>query len=240
MGIVHKSAERFKIALLQKGFHDLFVKICHLLDKFRTRQFRFVLQLCGNFANREILAFARVIIDNRLHLQQIYDAGERILLADRELDGASRSFKLIAQFSDHALEIGAHSIHLVDERDARHIVAVGLPPYGLGLRLHAADGAEHAHGSIENAKRTLDLHRKIDVSGGIDNIDRTALPLTSNRRGLDGNAALALLDHKVGRSVAIMDIAMFMDLSRIKKNPLGGGCFASIDMGNNADISHIR
>src|SRR4028118_726552 len=36
-----------------------------------------------------------------------------------------------------AVEVGAEAVHLVDERDARHAVAVGLAPDGLRLRLDA-------------------------------------------------------------------------------------------------------
>ena len=49
-----------------------------------------------------------------------------------------------AHHRDAAVEVGADAVHLVDERDARHPVAVGLAPHRLRLRLDAGDGVEHA------------------------------------------------------------------------------------------------
>jgi len=58
---------------------------------------------------------------------------------------------------DGALEVGADAVHLVDERDARHLVVVGLAPDGLGLRLDTGDGVEHRHRAVEHAEAPLDL-----------------------------------------------------------------------------------
>ena len=60
---------------------------------------------------------------------------------------------------DDAHEVRADAIHLVDEGDARNAVLVGLTPDRLGLRLDAADRAEHGDGAVENAQRALHLDR---------------------------------------------------------------------------------
>ena len=67
---------------------------------------------------------------------------------------------------DDLVEVGAGAVHLVDERKARHGVLVGLAPDGLGLRLHAADRAQHEHRAVEHAQRTLDFDGEVDVSRG--------------------------------------------------------------------------
>ena len=66
--------------------------------------------------------------------------------------------------SHAAIGIGADAVALVDEGDARHVVAVGLAPHRLGLRLDAADGAEHRHRAVEHAQAALDLDGEVDVA----------------------------------------------------------------------------
>jgi hypothetical protein len=56
---------------------------------------------------------------------------------------------------DRALEVGADPVHLVDERDARHAVLVGLAPDGLGLRLDAGDRVEDGDGAVERSTSTV-------------------------------------------------------------------------------------
>ena len=84
--------------------------------------------------------------------------------------GLACNFSL--DIGDDALEIRTHPVHLVDERDARHAIFVGLPPHGFGLRLDAADRAEHRDRAVENAQAALDFNREIDVARRIDNIYR--------------------------------------------------------------------
>ena len=73
--------------------------------------------------------------------------------------------------ADDLVEVRAGAVHLVDERNTRHAVLVGLTPDGFRLRLHAADGAEHEHRAIEHAQRTLDFDREVDVAGRIDDVE---------------------------------------------------------------------
>jgi hypothetical protein len=77
---------------------------------------------------------------------------------------------------DARVEVGARAVELVDEADARHVVAVGLTPDGLGLRLNAGHAVEHRDRAVEHAQRALDLDGEVDVAGGVDDVDLVALP----------------------------------------------------------------
>ena len=72
---------------------------------------------------------------------------------------------------DAAVELRADPVHLVDEADPRHVVAVGLPPHRLGLRLDAGHGVEHRDRAVEHAQGALDLDGEVDVPGGVDDVD---------------------------------------------------------------------
>ena len=129
--------------------------------------------------------------------------------------------------------------HLVDERDARHVVAVRLAPDRLGLRLHAAYGAEHADSSVKHPEGAFDLHREIDVSGRVDNVYGAAIPLARDRGRLDRDSMFLFLDHEIGRRIAVMHVAGVVYLAGIEENPLGRRGLACVDMGDNAYIAHI-
>jgi hypothetical protein len=80
-----------------------------------------------------------VVVDDRFHRDQVDDAEEVPLRADRQLD----RHRVRGEAVDHRLhalvEVRADAVHLVDVRDAGHVVLVGLAPDGLGLRLDAGD-----------------------------------------------------------------------------------------------------
>jgi hypothetical protein len=75
--------------------------------------------------------------DHGLHGDQVDDAGELALGADRQLDrhrvAPERSLIISTQLKKSAPILSI----LLTKHDARHLVLVGLAPHRLGLRLHA-------------------------------------------------------------------------------------------------------
>ena len=163
-----------------------------------------------------------------------------ILGADRESAAApacapSRVFICV----DHVAAVGADAIHLVDERDARHVELVGLVPHRLRLRLDAVDGAEDHHRAVEHAQRALDLDGEVDVAGRVDEVQLVALPAEGRRRGGDGDAALALLGHPVHLRVAFVDLADLVDAARVEEKALGDRGLAGVDVRDDAEVANL-
>ena len=73
---------------------------------------------------------------------------------------------------DHLPEVGAGAVELVDEAEARHAVAIGLAPDGLGLRLDAGHAVEDDDRAVEHAQAALDLDGEIHVPGRVDKLMR--------------------------------------------------------------------
>ena len=88
----------------------------------------------------------------------------------------------VANLFEHGLEIGPFAIHLVDERDPRHMILVGLPPNRFALGLDAFAGAEHHDAAIEHAQAPLDFGREIDMAGRVDQVDHDVSSRETARR----------------------------------------------------------
>ena len=77
------------------------------------------------------------------------------------------------------------------------MIFVGLTPNRFTLGLYAALGAEYAYGAVQHTQAALHLYGKVNVAGGIDNVNPVAFPLAGRRSGGNGDTTLLLLGHPV-------------------------------------------
>ncbi len=177
--------------------------------------------------------------DHRLHLDQVDDALELVLDPDRQLQRQRHDVKLFLERRRGAEEIGAGAVELVDEDDAGNVVAVGEPPVGLRLRLHPGHALDDEDRPVQHAQAAVDLDVEVDMAGGVDDVDPMAFPLAGDGGGGDGDPALALLLHVVGRGRALVHLADLVRHTRVIKDALGRGCLARVDMRGDADIADL-
>ena len=140
---------------------------------------------------------------------------------------------------DGVEEVGAHAVKLIDERDTRHVVLGCLTPNRLGLWLDARNGVKDGNGTVEDAKRTLDLSGKVNVTRGVDDLDNVVLPEARGCCGRNGYAALLLLDHPVHGCRTVMDLTDFVSLAGVVKNALRSGGLTSINVSHNTDVTEV-
>jgi len=193
----------------------------------------------GNLLFADVLAVVAVEVE-RLHLDEIDDALEVRLGADGELHEDGVVLELLAKLLADADRVAAGAVALVDEGDARHLVAVHLPVDGDRLRLDAAHRAENEHRAVEDAQRTLHLDGEVDVPWGVDDVDEVVLPLAVGGRGGDGDSALLLQFHEVhgcARAVLALHLVNGVDARRVEEHALGQRGLARVDVGGNADVS---
>jgi hypothetical protein len=136
-----------------------------------------------------------------------------------------------------SVEVGAGAVHLVDEREARHAVLVGLAPHGLGLRLHAADGAHtNTAPSSTRSERSTSMVKSTcpGVSMMLKRCSGTglvhALPEAGGRGRGDGDAALLLLLHPVHGGGAVVHFADLVIDAGVEQDALGRRGLAGIDV----------
>ena len=142
-----------------------------------------------------------------------------------------------ADLVDDAEEIRADTVHLVDERDARDMVFLRLPPDGFRLRFDAADGAEEADGAVQNTQGAFDFDGEIDVSGSVDDIDLMVAPDAGGGGAGDRDAALLFLHHEVHGRLAVMGFAHLVVAACIEKDAFRAGGLACVDMRHDTDVA---
>src|SRR5581483_12503179 len=139
---------------------------------------------------------------------------------------------------DDVVEVCANAIELVDEHDPWNAILVGLPPHRFRLRLDTTNTAEDNNSTVKHTQAALDFGGEIHVSGGVNDIDLVILPLACNRGGGDGNPALPFLRHPISDCGSFVNLADFMRHAGVVQHALTDGGFATVHMGDNADITN--
>ncbi len=233
-----------EVALLEVFVHQFLGRLGRGLDHLLAPLLAGLDELGRDVLIGKLHALGGLVPDDGLHLDQIDHALEVFLGTDRYHDGHG----IGAQAGPHLLvdpeEIGAGAVHLVDERQARHAVLVGLAPHGFGLGLHATHCTIDHAGTIQHAHGALHLDGEVDVPGGIDDVDAMlrqghvhTLPEAGHGRGRDGDAPLLLLLHPVGRGRTVVHLAELVRLAGVEQDALAGRGLAGIDVRGNPDVA---
>ena len=196
-----------------------------------------VRHICRHILNLVIQWITGFVPDPSLLSQNVNDTLEAILLPDWQGHDQRFGCKHVLDLFDHALEVSADAIQLVDENDPRNFGFIGVAPVRLGLRLNPARPTKDSDTTIQHLERTIDFDREVHVPGRIDNVQAVILPETARRSGLNRNATLALLIHEVSGGFAFVHLTHFVNLAGQAKDAFGGGRFAGIHMGEDTDVA---
>ena len=157
--------------LFKKEHANFLVEVTHLGNEILVGGLCEVFQILRNFLDGVSGAHRVIImIYNNFFIDDIDLALEIILFSNRDEDWPSVGTEFLAHRVYCVIEICACAIHFVDESNTGHPVFRSLSPYSFRLRLNAGHSTEHGYGTVENSERALDLGRKIDVAGSVDNI----------------------------------------------------------------------
>ncbi|OPZ67472.1 MAG: hypothetical protein BWY81_01284 [Firmicutes bacterium ADurb.Bin467] len=227
-----------ELLALQKLLHQTVVGLGDGLLKRRAVFLGLAAQLGGNLGLVDRVSHV-VHVDFGLHLEKVDQAPEVGLGADRNLYRHGVRVKPVAQHTDHAMEVRADDVHLVDVREPRHVVLRRLAPHGLRLRLHSALGTKDRHRPVQHAKRSLDLHGEVHVAGRVYDVDLVSAPLAGRRGRRDRDAALLLLLHPVHGRHAFVDLADAVRPARIVQDALGRRGLSGVYVRHDADVSDM-
>src|SRR4051794_2404815 len=226
------------LGLLEDELDELVVVVGDLLEEVLARLVGAVGVVGGDVDDLELLA-ELVLVDDRLHADQVDDPDEVGLRPDRQLHRHGMRTEAVDHRLDGLLEVRPDAVHLVDERDARDVVLVGLAPHGLGLRLDARDGVEERDRAVEHAQRALHLDGEVDVAGRVDDVDPVVAPLAGRRGGRDRDAALLLLLHPVHRGGALVDLTDLVGATGVVEDALGRRRLTGVDVRHDPDVAGL-
>ena len=218
--------------------HQLVVGRSNRLHHLFAVFLRLVQHIRGNRLHAHILTKV-VVVNVRLHVHQVDDAAEGHVMTDRQLNRHCVCMESCVNHIDHTVEISTRDVHLVDVHHSRDFVLVRLSPDSFGLRLNAALCAQNGNRTVQNTQGTLHLDRKVDVTGGINDIDPVSLPETGRRGGGNGNTSLLLLHHPVHGRAAVVNLAQLVRFTRVEQDTLGSRGFSGVDVRHDTDVSGI-
>ena len=229
------------VGALDDVMHDLVVHIRERVHENVPRLYA-LLERAGRYLGLAVRrAEAFLVVVQRLHRDQVHDSREGIARPDRYRDRHGVRAEPLVHHPHGVFEIAPHAVHLVDEREPRYLVPVGLPPHRLRLGLDAADAAENDDQTIEHPETPFHLDGEIDVPRRVDDVDLMVVPEAGRGGGHDRDPPLPLLLHPVHHGAALVHLAHPMDLAGIEENPLGQGSLARIDVGRYPDVAdHLK
>ena len=137
------------------------------------------------------------------------------------------------------VRIGRRQIDLVDHRDDGQVVLDGHVDVGQGLRLHALRGVHHQQRPLARRQRARHLVVEVHVAGRIDQVQLVGLPVLrlvrqAHRRGLDGDAALALEVHVVEELVLLL---ASRERAGGLEQPIGQRGLAVVDVRDDGEVA---
>ena len=249
-GALAKTLDGFlfgKGAFLEVLVHELFVRFGSGFDHLLAPFVGGVDELSGDVFVGELHALRSFVPNDRLHLEKVNHAGKGVFSADRNNDGHRMRLEALLHLVVDLEEVGAGTVHLVDERETGHMVLVRLTPHRFGLRLDAAHGAIHHAGAVEDAHRTFHFNREVDVARGVDDVQAIRFPLhlhaapeAGRGSGRNGDAAFLFLLHPVHRRSAVMHFADLVVDARVEQDTFSRGGLARVNVGRNTDIAIAR
>ena len=131
---------------------------------------------------------------------------------------------------ERALVARAATVDLVHEHQGGDAQPPQRAHQDARLGLHALDGRDHQHGTVEHAQGALHLGDEIRVAGRVDQADRDVIDRERDDRGLDRDPALPFQRQRVGLSRAGVDAADLADGTCAVEKPLGECCLTGVYM----------
>ena len=228
--------------------HQVIIKLTDLLDHLGSVELCIILQVVRNVGNLDIVALV-VLIVVCLHLEEVDDALEGLLTADRDLHHDGVLAQTVMNGIYRMEEVGTDNVHLIDKCDSRNVVGISLTPYVLRLGLNTALCVKYADSAVQNTEGSLNLYGKVNVSGSIDDVDSVlqstrnllvellVCPVAGGSSRGDGDTSLLLLLHPVHGRRTLMGIADLVVNTGIIQDTLGQSRLTRIDMGHDSDVS---
>ena len=175
----------------------------------------------------------------RAHVEDVDDAGELVLGADRQVHRDAARGELLLDLSERAEEVGALAVEHVDEQHPREAELVRHV-------LHARRAHLEPHHPVDDDERALDdpqrapcLALEARVARHVQQVDLAVLPGRVGERERDRHPPLLLVLVPVADRGAGVDRAQPVDLVGLEQQRLDEGRLAGTTMADDSDVADL-
>ena len=155
----------------------------------------------GDVAHRRRPALVRV----RLHREQVDDADELVLLADRQLHGDDLGAEGLLEEAEGVVEVGALTVEHVADDDAAQSAGGRAVPEPLVLDLDAEHGVDDDQRGLDDPQGGDRVGLEARVAGRVDEVEGEAAAVDVRQTGREAHLAFLLVVVPVGDRGAVGD-----------------------------------
>ena len=170
---------------------------------------------------------------------QVIHTFELAIAANRPGNGCGFNIEHFLDFIQQLNRVADVTVHLVDEADDRCVAQATDIHQGYGAWLDTFTAVDHHQCAVDRSQGAVGIFREIFVTGRVEQVDHVLAVGKLHHRGGDGDAALFLHFHPVGRGMAIrfarLDRTGHADGLAHEQQPLGNGGLTGVRVGNNSE-----
>ena len=149
------------------------------------------------------------------------------------------AIKFFMQLLNDATRIGARSIKFVDKSKSRNPIALHLAVNCQRLSLYAANRTQDQNSPVKNSKGAFNFNGEVNVTRGVNKVDRRIMPMHASRSARDSNTTFLLKLHVIHGRSTVMNFTHFVSSTRIEEYSLTEGRFPRVNMSGNTNIAQI-
>ncbi len=148
--------------------------------------------------DRDLASLAVLRGHERLEVQEVDDAAEVLLGADREVQRERPRREALAHGAHGAVEVGVLLVELVHDHDARFARAVALLPGDLRPDRELRGGPDHDHGAFGRPQAAGHLAGEVQEPRRVEDVDLVAVVLGERDAEVDRDLPSLFLGLEVG------------------------------------------
>ena len=220
---------------LEIALHERVGDLGDLVHELLAVLLRLGLELVGDRDLARVVASVAVVFVG-LHVDEVHDAADLVLGADRDLRGHHVGAEGGLQRLEGAEEVGALAVEHVDEEHPRQVELLGALPQADRVDLGAHDRVDHEDGRFADPQGAERVGDEAGLARGVDEVDLALVPVERAQRRADRHLARLLVGVGIGGRVAIQDRAQPVDGAGLEQQRLVDRGLPAAAMADKGDV----
>ena len=177
--------------------------------------------------------------DEGLQVEEVDDAPEVLLGADRQVEGKRPRRQVLAQRRHRSIEVGVLLVQLADDHDARLARPVALLPRHLGPHRDLGVRPHHHDRAFGRPQAAQHLAREVEEPRSVEDVDLEAVVLDGAHPEVDRDLSLLFLRLEVHRRARLVGAAHSRDRPGGEQHRLGERRLAIVRVPQENDVPDL-